>query len=298
VSASDAVARPAPEAPGAGEARRLELKAVPREAGEWERLGGGETVRFGEESKEPPAQRDHEAAREASARIVGWVEESAARQRAEIGLVDPYYGELARALRRETEHAPVVSDPSPVLGPLAKSWAEQAARYGATGNPFTPEESPGRHSLPAIPGLNRLPLTAADLLSDIPVTGLVALVELTQQADGRLKQSVLLRSSGSHDFDTYVLGAVPAAVAGLAPPPDGGLALHPEGLRSVWSFEGRITFEHRWKDFRLLDDGWYALLATPATLMSGRFDLVTGEGGFIDLRMKKMLCKVTLVRAY
>jgi hypothetical protein len=144
----------------------------------------------------------------------------------------------------------------------------------------------------------RAPPAASALLEALPVAGLVAVVEITQQADGHLLQSILLRSSGSTTFDAYVLGAIPEGLARLSAPPDGGLGLHPDRLRSVWSFQGRTTFEHRWKDFRWSDDGWYFLATAPLVLLSGRFDEVTGEGGFIDVRHVKMLCDVKLLRVY
>ncbi|MBI5547794.1 MAG: TonB C-terminal domain-containing protein, partial [Deltaproteobacteria bacterium] len=260
--------------------------------------------------------------------VEGWLAGGLATARAQAG-ADSYFSGLGRALEKEA----AIDAQSLLSGDAKKdlitAWGQGASQYAATGNPYAPGEIPG--PAPAIDGdtpLNRNAqqfqesglsggvafgggvgpaamkqrLEMGRMLRDFADgkfgSGLLAIVELRQGRAGELLQLTLQQPSGNAAFDAHVMRAAPLAVGTLKPPPEKGVGIHPEGLRSTWSFEGHIVYKRKLRDFNLLRDGWYLGLMSAAGLATGTFDETTGESEFPDFRHPEFRLKVKLLQVY
>ncbi|MGC4118085.1 MAG: TonB C-terminal domain-containing protein [Myxococcales bacterium] len=323
----------APDGAGSGEARDLDLSihsgvgslAVGPGGGK----GWGETWR-----NEPGGFPDPKAQREAGAaegkrNIDGWLRDGMATSRARNG-VDPYFSGLGKELEKQA-----AIDSSKLLsGDAAKdllaAYQDGASRYTKTGNPYAAGAIPG--PAPQIDGDTPLAMNAQKFQGSGMVkgqslfgggvgpdalrqklemgrslrdfaegkfgNGLLAIVEIRQGSDGKLLQLTLTQPSGNAAFDAHVMRTAPVAVAGLGPPPEKGIGIHPEGLRTTWSFEGRIVYQRKLSDMSLLRDGWYLALMGIAGLNTGTFDETTGEVQVPDFRHPEFKLKVKLLKVY
>src|SRR5262249_49914866 len=110
--------------------------------------------------------------------------------------------------------------------------------------------------------------------------------------------TLLLQSSGNSAFDTHVVRSAPLAIERLGEPPANGAGIHPEGIRSAWSFEGHVVYQKKLRDIDLKKDWWYHAITAPLALVTGTFDETTGDIYTTDFRNPKFVCKVKLLRVY
>jgi hypothetical protein len=261
--------------------------------------------------------------------IDAWLAGGLATARAEAG-ADSYFLDLRHSLERQA-----AIDADRLLSgnagkDLLNAYQDGAVRYAASGNPYGPGATPG--SAPAIDGDTPLDRNASQfagsglqggqalfgggvgpdalkqklemgrMLRDFADgkfgAGLLAIVELRQGGDGHLVRLRLALPSGNAAFDAHVMRSAPTAISALGPPPEKGVGIHPEGLRSTWSFEGHVVYKRRRSEMSLLRDGWYLALLGAAGLMTGSFDETTGEVEVPDFRHPEFRLKVKLLQVY
>ena len=116
--------------------------------------------------------------------------------------------------------------------------------------------------------------------------------------DGKLLELTLTRPSGNAAFDAHVLRRAPEAVTTLRPPPEQGIGIHPEGLRSTWSFQGRVVYKRKLQEMDPLRDGWYVALLAAGGLATGTFEETTGEVEIPDFRNPQFKLTVKLLKVY
>ena len=254
---------------------------------------GGETVRNRPGEAEPRGIEKSVA----QSRINAWIDQDTASRRVDKGLVDGWFVGLHRSLDRALNAAPVPPGFS-VQGSLLSTYAANAARYGATGNPGEPSGQ-GNPSAPSFdhqgslgaglgtPGTFRLQLdsTALDPW---------AVVELSYDLGGKLRSSKVLESSGNRQFNLHVLSVVALGLPGLADLPDGGEGIHADGTRSVWRIRGHFGFAHDLKSLSA-NDIWYLPLATAVGVATGvNLDDVAGH----VTGRPELHCEVELLQVY
>ena len=285
---------------------------------------------------------DEELLAEESARVTDRVDRfaraatSAARVRG--GLPDPLYGAMGAALRDATAEVPKLIDTNSVkeVGEaFANSWQAGAARYGASGAPYTEPE--GR--LEALEKPSALAEAVAKgspdgiALSQFFAAGarlqefadgragaeLYALVEIRQQGSGAVDSVTLLRPSGVVPFDRWVTERANSVAAGFSA--DAGARAKP--YRSLWRFDGIVTFRRKLKMSELDARAAVGMMSMFALSMLsglgnnappdasgpgrplgprmpafvGRFDELTGEVDMVDLTNPQYDCRVTLLEA-
>jgi hypothetical protein len=276
-------------------------------------------------------------------RVDGLARAATAMARVRGGLPDPAYGALGAALREATDEVPKFIDtnsPGAVGRALVESWQAGAARYGTSGAPYEePEgrlerferpsalgEAVGKGSPDAI-ALAQFFAAGARLQEFADGRAgaeLYALVEIRQQRSGSVDSVTLLRPSGVLPFDRWVHQRAEDVAQRLAW--DAGARAKP--LRSVWRFDGIVTFRRKLKLSEL--DARAALgMISMAALSAlsglgntapaagpgesspsgprplgprmpafvGRFDEQTGAMDMVDLTNPQYDCKVTLLEA-
>lgn len=248
-----------------------------------------------------------------TARVQTFAEDDLATLRVENGLVHPYFSEIRSSLEKQMENPPVFE----VKGNgqrLAQNYLKAAESYGATGTTGPSRRPPGP--------IGREPPTASERLESIskgnpahdsmraflaageamqqlaePAPDLVIVLELQQTADGQLQSVQVVETSGNKAFDTYVLGAVPPALAKLAPPPAQALGVHPDGIRTLWAVEGRMVYLRKLSEMEK-KDAWYVATAAGLGVLAGRFDETTGDVYVIDVLNPKFVCRPRLLRVW
>lgn len=128
---------------------------------------------------------------------------------------------------------------------------------------------------------------------------LIALVALTQAADGAVLELKLAEPSGLPPFDAWVLQTADDTLASFRL--DAGTR---ERSTSLWQFEGRISFLKKAGAPSVRDVAaalplvaLSALTGGRVPISLGRFDEVTGEAEVVDLSSPHYECTVTLLEA-
>ncbi|WP_240359919.1 TonB C-terminal domain-containing protein [Pyxidicoccus trucidator] len=271
----------------------------------------GHTLRPGDPSLSPEVLAAQETAR-VSGRVQVFVEDRQAELRVANGQIDPYFSRLREALEKSLEDAPVF-DGIRLLDQATHSWANQASRFGATGNPGTgpvaaaPTVSEQLQSLQnreerGVEWMEslRARVQAGDEVQKLAGGGgnkLVVTLELHQGPDGTLRDAKLVSTSGNKAYDAYVLSGVPPALAKLAPPSDEARGVRPDGIHTLWSVEGRVVYLRKLKELKG-QDAAYVAAALAAGMLAGRFDETTGEIEVIDFRNPRFVCQARLLRVY
>lgn len=182
------------------------------------------------------AQRE---AAEAKERVDGWAADASATARAESGAVNPYFTNLQDRFARK-----LVNPPSPdlsVLGSrLKREQVEATERFGKTGTPYVAEKRDRR-----LEQRNRLAAAveagrAANMfMMDVtaPVLALATVLEVRQARDGKLLDLKVLEGSGDPRFDAWAVTHLRDALASADAPPESGLGLREDELRSRWRLE-------------------------------------------------------------
>lgn len=269
----------------------------------------GHTLRPGDPSLSPDVLAARETAR-VSGRVQAFIDDNQAELRVANGQIDPYFSRLREALEKSFEDAPVFEGTS-LLDHATHSWAAQAGKFGATGNPGTGpvaaaptaseqlkalQERLGDESLEYLRGL----VQAGEEVQKLGGGGgekLVVTLELHQGPDGTLRDAKLVSTSGNKAYDAYVLSGVPPALAKLPPPPDEARGVRPDGIHTLWSVEGRVVYLRKLKELKGQDTAYMAA-ALAAGMLAGRFEETTGEFEVIDFRNPRFVCQARLLRVY
>lgn len=271
--------------------------------------GGGRTLRPGDPSLSPEALAADEHAR-VSQRLQGFVDDRRARDRVETGRIHPYFSKLRAKLEKQMDAPPLFDMPS-LPKQLLYSWADKARRFGATGSPGGSIASglapkPGERVAERVrnnPEFNRLRAQAQageelqDFAHGVSTKKLVVTLELLQGPDGTLREVKLISRSGNPAYDDYVLQSVPPALAKSPPPPPDALGVHTDGIRTLWSVEGRVVYVRKLSDMKGTDTAYLAA-ATAVGVLAGGFEETTGDVYVIDVRNPHFECRSRLLRVY
>ncbi len=267
----------------------------------------GRTLRPGDPSLSPEALAAEEQGR-VGGRLKGFVDDDLARLRVDNAVVHPYFGRLRAAMEKQFVDAPLFGTPS-TLRHLARTYRDEAGRYGATGTPGGrgPAAPSATERLDALTrgdtgydGL-RARARAGEQLQKFAEgnrqTGLVVTLELVQGPDGALQSARVVDTSGNKAFDAWVLERVPPALVPLAPPPAGAPGVRPEGIRSLWAVEGRVVYLKKLSEMKG-EDAWYTATMAAAGVLAGTFEETTGDIYVVDLRNPRFVVRPRLLRVY
>ncbi|WP_244239350.1 TonB C-terminal domain-containing protein [Corallococcus carmarthensis] len=272
--------------------------------------GGGRTLRPGDPSLSAESRAADERAL-VSERVQGIVDERRARDRVDTGRIHPYFGKLRAQLEKQMDAPPLFDMPS-FPKQMLYAYAEKARQFGASGSPGNvpgPRQAPkpgellGRRARDE-PGYNRLRsrVQAGEELQDfaqgVSTMKLVVTLELLQGPDGILREVKLISRSGNHAYDDYVLQAVPPALGKFPAPPPDAMGVHTDGIRSVWSVEGRVVYVRKLSEMKKGSDNVYLAALAAVGLLAGGFEETTGEVSVIDVRNPHFECRSRLLRVY
>jgi hypothetical protein len=250
-------------------------------------------------------------------RVQGFLDDGMASLRVRNGLVDPFFGDMDRALEKGLSGAPLFAyqgvfkhffKATPGSNPLRDMLAS-AGRYGATGSPDAPGETRGTESLEDAVRAGRTGRWSRPSTVDV-VDGysrragtLHVELELEQSLTGQVLGVKVLVSSGNPLFDAYVVEHVPASLANLGPAPE-HFSARTKGtvVRSAWAVDGHVSFARTLKFSKLeeLDasDAAYLSALMPLGLLSGNFEETRGEVIVPDFRRPHFDIKTKLLRVY
>ncbi len=261
----------------------------------------------------PPSESELRAGREATARVVkrrieGWAADDLAEWRTRSGAVDDYFRVLGNALEAIAQvERPLALDVTAGLQRMADGYLKDVAQYGATGSPHLPAgDLPHHTSVPDPQGLHAHAAAAADQNARVRETlermgmELVVVVELTQDAAGRVRDLVVLRPSGDPLFDAHIQ-RVAKKLDGLEGLPDHVAARNPHGVRTTWEFRGTYDFRKKLRDMDVenpADAAYLAAVGLGSLIAGGSFDEVTGDIYVIDVRDPKFKVRAKLLRLY
>ena len=284
---------------------------------------------------DPAAQRAADVAL-GKKNVEGWLNDAVAEKRVQNGAVDPYFFKVSDSLEKRAAQDANRLLSGDAKKDFVMAWQEGAKTYAKTGNPYAPGTLPD--AAPAIDGdtpLNRaaeqftdsglsqkggfsrveglitggvgaggmkmrqeMGRSLRDFADGKFSPGLLALVELRQGLDGKLLELSLRQPSGNVAFDAHVMRSAPQAISELPLPPQSGGGIHPDGLHSLWSFQGKIVYKRKMRDMNLLRDGWYMALLAATGLATSSFDETTGDMEVPDFRHPEFQLKVKLLKVY
>lgn len=276
------------------------------------KASAGSTTRPGDDGGAAARERLAEGPR-VKERVDGILAEAGGAYRVATGTMDPYFGELGRALNAELENVPEALGRPSVLREMYADYIQKMQRSGRTGAAWedTPlGEGRDRDTVPMV-NLQRdaerygasfggggppVLLNASGQRGKLPSI-LSAEVSIHQAPDGSILEVKLLRGSGNPVFDRFVLEVGPASVKRLAPPPERGSGIRASGLKSAWSFTGNLKLDKRLRDFKLPDDLPYLSALVLSGQFGGGFDLTNlKDTPVADLRDPRWDLKAKLLR--
>ena len=267
-------------------------------------------------SREQLAAQEHTVVKR---RTEGWANDTLSERRVTNGLVAEYFYDLQKALSKAAKHPPKIDLPG--LGSEAmENYAQGVSNFGKTGNPLgespprdtdhdqegilaaqqgSKEGTPGNSASEGYANYAQMMATTSMIRGmGKPEPGVTAIVEMFQKADGNLEDIKLLASSGSPQFDSFVLKSAPTAIGALPAPPREGVGIHLEGLHTVWAFTGTRSYLKDVHDLQKKDIPYAAGMGALAAATGGlQFD-ETGKVAIPDFRDPKYSCKVKLLRVY
>ncbi|HVG58855.1 MAG TPA: TonB C-terminal domain-containing protein [Hyalangium sp.] len=191
------------------------------------------------EEPDPEAMAAYQA-EQAKALVDGWAADTLAEARAQRGAVPPYFRQLQGAFAAQLVEPPP-PDPKVVGKRMVREQIDAIQRFGKTGSPMTAPEKrehrlEQRNRLQAAAEAGRATnMYMVDVTS--PVLALAAVVEVWQEPDGRLRDLKVLESSGDPTFDNWALSRLRHALAKTLSPPDAGVGIHDDGIRTRWRLE-------------------------------------------------------------
>ena len=128
---------------------------------------------------------------------------------------------------------------------------------------------------------------------------LVMVIELSQDALGRVVAVRMLKSSGDRLFDQHIIGvANDGEFPGV---PDHVAARSPSGVRTTWEFRGRYNFKKKLRDLNVNNPGdaaYLAVMGLASLLAGGAFEESTLDVYVIDVRDPRFEVQSKLLRLY
>ncbi len=250
-------------------------------------------------------------AREAMARVDGWAKDDLATLRVRNGATDDYFRELGNELERLAQvERPLTIDVKQGLQRVVEGYKLNLQQYGATGSPIMPEGLGDQRNHLDVPDPNRghqLAAATADQYARVQELArrfgageLVVIVELVQDAAGRVTGLVIARSSGDPLFDAHIQ-RIAQGMNPLEGMPDHVAARNPHGVRTTWEFRGRYNFRKKLRQMDVNDAGdaaYIAAMGLGSLFAGGAFDEVTGDIYIVDVRDPKFEVRATLLRLY
>jgi hypothetical protein len=201
-------------------------------------------------------------------RVAMMVTEKMGRDRVQRGLVDPYFGELSKALAKSwdieaKEHEATLANYFTNLGQNlktgAKIWQSLAETYGAGGSPVGPTDDEPHGAQTREEAVNDFNRKLRDAWKQTKRT----LVRITQGPGGLLQRVELIQSSADPSLDAEIIRQLTQGELVLPVPPTAGQGIHTP-LHSVWAFSLVIS------------------VSPPIPAVMGSFDEVTGK---VDVRL-------------
>jgi TonB family protein len=262
----------------------------------------------------PPTAQEQRARAEASARQVGqrvtaWARDDLAEVRVRSGAADHYFREVGKAMERLAQlERPHAFDLQGGVQRNMRSYLHELESYGATGAPGPPPPgSPGRTGQPDPQGMHHIAEATAEqsrrlrhMIDQFAGNDLVVVMELVQDAQGRIHQVRVVQSSGDAAFDEH-LAQVAARMDLLPGMPDHVVARSPDGVRTTWEFRGRYSFLKKLREMEMNNVGDAAYLAAMGlgSLLAGLpFEETTLDLYVIDVRDPKFTVRSRLLRLY
>jgi hypothetical protein len=211
------------------------------------------------------------------ARLERLLRDDVGRSKVQSGLSDPFFQEFGREILARWTPENVVTERGlsgyvknlgRVLVDYAAVYADQAARYGRTGSPFAPGETPlGIASLAPVPeGITTQisdQMAVVRAMADQSRIRHAALVRVVQRADGHLVSVELVRPSDDSSVDAQALRDMRDAAARLPAPTPSALAGR-TFVASIWEFSLVVS------------------ITPPLPLIAVQFDEVLG---LVDVRV-------------
>jgi hypothetical protein len=191
------------------------------------------------EAPDPQAVAEYQA-EEARARVEGWIADTLATARVDRGATTPYFRQLQLSFSEQLVDPPP-PDAAVVGSRMVREQVEAIQRFGKKGSPVAAPEKRDHH----LEQRNRLQAAAeagraANMyMMDVtaPILALAAVVEVWQEPNGKLRDLKVLTSSGDPTFDSWAVSRLRNAFAKTSTPPDAGVGIHDDGIRSRWRLE-------------------------------------------------------------
>jgi outer membrane biosynthesis protein TonB len=203
---------------------------------------------------------------DADQRTASMIGEKQGRERVQHGLVDPYFGQVSKALAKGWNPEPKITDPSlqyylkrteQNFATGMKVYSKLAESYGAGGSPLGPSDTPRAGSKEEEVREFRAKMRESWKQSKR------TLVRVTQGPGGLIAGVELVQSSADPEMDAEILRELRQGEVQLPIPPQSGMGIHTP-IHATWSFELIIS------------------ISPPVPTIAGSFDEVTGK---IDVRM-------------
>jgi hypothetical protein len=278
----------------------------------------GRTLRPGDGPS--PEQLRAEEGERVHGRVQGMLDDGMATLRVRNGLVDPYFGDMDKAMEKGLSGAPLFAyegvlehffKASPGRTQAIQDLLSTAGRYGATGSPDAVGEPSGTDRLEDVARSGAAGARARSRPSTMDTLeaynksagALHAEIDLEQSATGQVLSVKLSRSSGNPLFDAYVVEHVPESLAKLGPASE-HFSARSKGatVRSVWSIDGRVSFSRTIKFSKLSElepsDAAYFSGLAALGILSGNFEETRGEVIVPDFRRPHFDIHTELLRVY
>ncbi|MBN9682650.1 MULTISPECIES: ferrichrome ABC transporter substrate-binding protein [unclassified Corallococcus] len=198
----------------------------------------GRTLRNVPGSEPDPKALAAREAEEARQKVDGWAHDATASARA-TGATPPYFAKLRQGFSEKLVDPPP-PDTDVLARRLKREQLEAIERFGKTGTPFAPQaRDVRRETSDRLRAAVEAGRAANVYMMDVttPILALVAIVEVRQARDGSLIDLQVLEGSGDPKFDRWAVSHLRDALASAAPPTDGGVGIHEDGMRTRWRLE-------------------------------------------------------------
>lgn len=217
---------------------------------------GHTVVNSPEEQPDPVAMQEYtqeKLGRRTGAMVEGMVADAKSRN----GLVDPYFMGARSAMEAEMSSGAVpLPKEKDALREGVKGFIQNQERFGKTGSPFAAGDEPKWKDYSVARSENQgmamqlrdpewgavmrqaeQSMAAGDATSRVMDHAWVeAILELTQEPGGGVADAHIVKSSGSRDFDEYVLHRARKVFLRLDDPPQEGHGISSAGWRTLWKF--------------------------------------------------------------